>query len=215
MPRTALKVVSFVKNASNRRLVIRAELADVKPVIWRRLEILPELRLDQVHSVLQVSFEWDDSHLHAFEIPGRSKRAPALRRFVMDMREDQRPDIDVEPETGTTIGELLTKRGDKLHYFYDFGDSWEVILKFEKVIDVDENSPLARCVAGERAAPPDDSGGSWKYEWATTVSQNPSDPDYDYALEHMEWMAEMMGLDEWDPEAFDLQTVDNNVRATV
>ncbi len=52
---------------SNRRLVVRVDLMGAKPPIWRRLEIAPELRLDQVHGILQAAFDWDNSHLHEFE----------------------------------------------------------------------------------------------------------------------------------------------------
>src|SRR5699024_4010397 len=63
MPKKSPKKVS----SSNRRLVIRDELEGTEPAIWRRLELAPELRLDQVHDVLQAAFGWENVHLHEFE----------------------------------------------------------------------------------------------------------------------------------------------------
>ena len=49
---------------------VRADLAGAKPPIWRRVELRSDLTLDRVHEVLQVAFEWTDSHLHRFSIGG-------------------------------------------------------------------------------------------------------------------------------------------------
>lgn len=40
-----------------------------EPPVWRRLELRGEMRLDEVHAVLQAAFGWEDYHLHRFS-PG-------------------------------------------------------------------------------------------------------------------------------------------------
>lgn len=219
---------------SNRRLVIRVDLVGAKPPIWRRLEIAPELYLDQVHNVLQAAFEWTNSHLHEFELRGStnpshpngtgqsefqfegSHRGQVSRRFGMRMdEEDWGLEETGEPETETTLGELLVDPGDELHYLYDFGDDWEHSLKLEEARDAAPGAPLARCIAGRRACPPDDSGGIWTYEWAIIASKDPSDPTYQDAVERMEWMADISGSEEWDPKAFDIKAIDQAVRDVV
>lgn len=235
---------------SNRRLVIRVDLMGAKPPIWRRLEIAPELRLDQVHEVLQAAFDWDNSHLHEFEQrdvelannplrqkflrqlmasmsggPGAQIPSPDLgplgstktnRRFGMDLDDGWGvPGFveETESETRFRIGQLLVSPGDKLYYEYDFGDGWEHRLKLEKTIDVEPDAPLARCTAGRRAAPPEDSGGVWTYEWMLVASQDPSDPQYPAAVERMEWA---YGTGDFDPDtSFDLEVVDRQVQASV
>ena len=46
-------------------------------------------------------------------------------------------------------------------YEYDFGDSWGHILKVEKIVSDSVNMP--KCLAGNRACPPEDCGGPWRY----------------------------------------------------
>ncbi|WP_255469953.1 plasmid pRiA4b ORF-3 family protein [Pseudarthrobacter sp. NamE2] len=47
-------------------LVVRVELIESEPEIWRQLEIRDSLTLDQVHQVLQTASGWEDAHLHRF-----------------------------------------------------------------------------------------------------------------------------------------------------
>lgn len=236
------------KAKSNQRLVIRVDLVGAQTPIWRRLEIAPELYLDQVHDVLQAAFGWEDAHLHEFELqipidrsdkknsnaepdppPGSfaafraasgystPRRTHTSRKFGMRMEAEENWGLEAigEPETETTLGELLSKKGDTLSYLYDFGDSWEHSLVVEKVIDVKADAPLARCVDGQRAAPPDDTGGIFNYEWMLDAGTNPDDPDYQEASERMEWLEDISGVDAWDPNAFDLKEVDEAVQAAI
>jgi hypothetical protein len=55
-----------ITKSGTRRLVIRADLLGSKPPIWRRLELSPDLTLDQVHEVMQAAFHWYNAHLHEF-----------------------------------------------------------------------------------------------------------------------------------------------------
>ena len=47
-------------------LVVRVELVDSEPEIWRQLDVRGSQTLDQVHQVLQTVFGWEDMHLHRF-----------------------------------------------------------------------------------------------------------------------------------------------------
>ncbi|WP_158640860.1 IS1096 element passenger TnpR family protein [Serinicoccus profundi] len=59
-------------------LTVRVDVDQAKPPVWRRLELRGELRLDEVHSVLQAAFDWEDYHLHRFS-PGPSAGDGAAR----------------------------------------------------------------------------------------------------------------------------------------
>ena len=47
---------------------IKVVMDEVKPVVMRRLEIPLALRLDRLHTTLQVAIGWTDSHLYEFRI---------------------------------------------------------------------------------------------------------------------------------------------------
>src|SRR5699024_7717912 len=161
-----------------------------------------ELRVDQVHDVLQAAFGWENVHLHEFEsrtpidpadqssdagkpahppgsfaefLAASGKEVPPpthiTRRFGMQMEEEYLGSEESgELETKTTIGQLYLNPDGELYYFYDFGDGWELSLTLEEMIDVKPGSALVRCVAGELASPPEDSGGIWTYGWVIGAS---------------------------------------------
>jgi hypothetical protein len=41
-------------------LLLRIELLDIEPLIWRRLRLPKAMRLDSLHSVIQIAFGWTD-----------------------------------------------------------------------------------------------------------------------------------------------------------
>lgn len=73
----------------------------------------------------------------------------------------------------------MTEPGDVLRYVYDYGDAWQVTLRLEKVMSTDADAtngpvPIALCVDGRRAAPPEDSRGLD----AEALSSLQPDPDH-------------------------------------
>jgi len=89
-------------------LTVKVTLDDsAAPVVWRRLRVAADIRLDRLHQVLGAAIGWEDSHLHVFE------------------RGDDRygypnPEIEIEDDREKTLGDLLAALGDRLDYEYDF-----------------------------------------------------------------------------------------------
>ena len=52
-------------------LQLRAVLRSISPLIWRRLLVRGDTSVARLHQILQVAFDWQDMHLHRFEIRGR------------------------------------------------------------------------------------------------------------------------------------------------
>ena len=50
--------------------VLRATLLDVRPAVWRRLEVPSAITLGHLHLVLQAAFDWSGDHLHDFDVRG-------------------------------------------------------------------------------------------------------------------------------------------------
>lgn len=140
---------------------LRVELAEVRPLIWRTMEVPSDLRLNDLHTALQITMGWQNCHLHAFN------RWDTAHGFVepaflteLDVAEGG---VGV-PETAVTLDEVLAEPGDLLQYHYDFGDGWEHTVRLEAVLTRSDDSPDARCTGGARACPPEDCGGPWGYE---------------------------------------------------
>ncbi|MGH3620416.1 MAG: plasmid pRiA4b ORF-3 family protein [Sciscionella sp.] len=169
---------------------IKVALRGAKPPIWRRLEVPADISLARLHQVIQVAFDWYDSHMHVFETPyGEFGTADA--------------ELGYRAEAPVTLEQVAPDARSKIHYRYDFGDDWEHDILVEKVLDREETVSYPRCTGGRRAAPPEDCGGIWGYSDLTEILSDPAHPEHE---ERLEWL----GLDEaadFDPAGFDANTV--------
>ncbi|NUK18206.1 plasmid pRiA4b ORF-3 family protein, partial [Streptomyces lunaelactis] len=50
-------------------LQIKVTLADIRPPIWRRLQVPADLTLDRLHLVIQTAMGWENYHMHLFSTP--------------------------------------------------------------------------------------------------------------------------------------------------
>jgi hypothetical protein len=139
---------------------VQVHLDDSDPMIWRRLDLRSNLTLDMVHQVLQVAFDWTDSHLHRFSLGGGAfDHHSQLFLCAYDVQNKEWPeDDDGLPAAETRLDETLGGPGDVLQYLYDYGDNWELTLRLEEVLPAQADCPAAVVVDGERAAPPEDCG---------------------------------------------------------
>ena len=157
------------------RYIVRLELNDSDPPIWRRLAVRSDVTLDTVHRMIQAAFGWYDGHLYRFALGGRPFD-PAAEAFVCAL------DID-EGDPGTAVDqvrldETLQEPGDGLHYVYDYGDHWDLTIALEDVLALDDGV-VARCLEGDRAAPPEDCCGVRDAEGLAQLLDDPAAFDLD------------------------------------
>ncbi len=50
---------------------LRVILKDINPLICRRLLVPGDYSIADLHYILQIAFDWDNVHLHRFEIYGK------------------------------------------------------------------------------------------------------------------------------------------------
>jgi hypothetical protein len=164
---------------------IKVGLRGAKPPIWRRLQVPADINLARLHTVIQVAFDWADSHLHVFETPyGDFGSAGA--------------ELDHRPEGPVTLEQVAPGVKSKIRYTYDFGDDWEHDILVEKVLDHDEAVHYPRCIDGRRSAPPDDCGGIWGYAELVEILADSDHPEHE---DKLDWL----GLDDaadFDPIDF-------------
>jgi Plasmid pRiA4b ORF-3-like protein len=158
-------------------LRVRVDLEHAKPPIWRRLDVRSDIGLDVFHQVLQSAFGWTDTHLHRFALGGSPfDRNTELFLCPYDVEEGE---DDGVPAKDVTLDETLSEPGDVLQYCYDYGDSWDLIIALESVSRLDEPAPVAACVDGRRAAPPEDCGGMRNAADLAEVLEDPAGFDLD------------------------------------
>jgi len=174
---------------------LRAVLRGISPMIWRRLLVRAESTVADLHEVLQLSFGWEDLHLNRFEIRGRE----------YGVYRDGGPLFDADARK-VRLCDLKLRRLERFVYEYDFGDDWIHDLRIEAVLPVDARKSYPVCVAGKRAAPPEDCGGPhafmanrWQYELIGSGE----------AREELEDLVDDLDDEEWNrssgyhPERFD------------
>lgn len=156
---------------------VRVDLDHARPPIWRRLDLRSDLTLDQVHRVLQAAFGWWDYHLHRFALGGHPFDWHS--QLFLCPAEVEEGEEEGVATADVRLDEVIQQPGDALRYAYDYGDSWDLTLKLEKVLPAGEDEPPAVCIAGRRAAPPEDCGGLTDAADLATVLEDPAhfDPD--------------------------------------
>lgn len=165
---------------------LKVTLCEIAPTIWRRLLVPGNIRLDMLHETIQRAMGWKDTHLHEFIINGTIYGDP-----------DNPPEDEFVSERGTKtkLKFLNLVPGDKFVYRYDFGDDWKHEVLIEEITEPVPKECYPKCVAGERACPPEDCGGPPGYQHLLEVLKTPGTPEY-------RDLAEWLGGD-FDPEAFD------------
>ena len=174
---------------------LRIDIKDIRPPIWRRVLVLNSTTLAELHTIIQNAMDWDNAHLHEFEING-------LRYGPM---EDEDPWDLGGPDASTDVPlhAVIGRAGSSFTYTYDFGDDWKHTIKLEKILPVEEGASYPRCIKGKRACPPEDCGGPWGYGGLLEALSDPTHPSH---RDLTEWLG-----DAFNPEAFDLTTINNRL----
>ncbi len=184
--------------ASERLYQFKITLKDIKPLIWRRIQV-KDCTLDKFHERIQTAMGWTNSHLHQFKIGGLLYGDPQL---LLQGFED---DPEIVNSLDTRLGSVVPEDGKRLRfeYEYDFGDGWEHDVLFEGCLRAEKGARYPRCLEGERACPPEDVGGPYGYEEYVEAM---ADPEHEEHESFIEWSGP------FDPEAFDAQAATKVMR---
>jgi hypothetical protein len=101
---------------------LQITLKGISPPIWRRLLITDTTPLSEVHSAIQASMDWTDSHLHHFVVGNARYGVPDV------------DDRDIKDERQMRLDQVLKVQGDSVVYEYDFGDDWEHEVRLHRVL---------------------------------------------------------------------------------
>lgn len=124
---------------------LRVILEGISPLIWRRLLVPGDYSIADLHYILQIAFEWDNVHLHRFEIYSKEYGIG----YAGGMSFSDNPHK-------VRLADFKFRRGEKFSYEYDFGSSWQHSIRVEDILrpDLRKNYPL--CAGGRNLAPIED-----------------------------------------------------------
>jgi hypothetical protein len=103
-------------------------------------------------------------------------------------------DREVAPGWIMPISAFFSAENNRALYRYDFGDDWNHDVRLEKILPRKPDAIYPVCLAGSRACPPEDCGGTWGYEDMLQILE---DPDHDEYEGTIEWLGE-----DFDPDEF-------------
>jgi hypothetical protein len=158
-------------------------LGGIEPVIWRRIQVPAEYSFWDLHVAIQDAMGWLDYHLHAFYPAKAGKR----NRIEIGIPMDEPGAENVLAGWEVPIADWFGTPGTAMRYEYDFGDGWSHEVLLEGILLREKGVKYPLCIAGERAAPPEDCGGIPGYWHLLEVLQDPDSPEYDdlvYWLKH-------------------------------
>lgn len=161
-------------------LEIRLQL-EGEPVV-RQITVPLSRTFQELHKILQVSFEWSDSHLHEFRFAAQAE-SPEVR-LVMDEEafEYSYGEEKLILEHEVRLVDYLTENLS-FQYVYDFGDDWEHVILVKRIWD-EKDFNHAVCTRVKGTTPPEDVGGKYGYEDFLKIIGDSKNQEYE---EMMEW----------------------------
>ena len=155
----------------------KVTIEDLDQPVWRVILIPGDATFLQLHEVLQVAFEWDDSEQHIFRI------RQGTRRFVVVPPEDLSEFPTGMDEEKTQIADLFKNQGQQGLYTYDTKDEWEHFLELEAIEAAEATEEYPQIIDGEKMSPPEEAAGAKGYNKLRTAVQDPDHPSHERALE--------------------------------
>lgn len=154
---------------------VKIFLYDIEPAIWRRINVPGEITMAKFHTIIQQAMGWEDRQAHEF-LHGKGKK---LDQIIAAADHDHAGAPYHQDETKIKLADFVGRKRLPLRllYRYDFAEDWIHEIVVEAKEPTDSNKPTL--IDGERACPPEDSGGPWEYKSCLAGESDWLDPRYD------------------------------------
>jgi len=169
---------------------------DVEPAVVRRLEVPFDIKLSDLHLVIQVAMPWWNYHLYEFRarnhrwgLPDPDFGWPGMPRVLS--------------AKAASLAELAATGTKTFTYVYDFGDDWEHKVKIEKTYEPAPGAAYPRLIEASGRCPPEDVGGPWGYVEYLEVLCN---PNHERHTEMVEWRGS-----DFDPKVVDVPGIEKEL----
>jgi hypothetical protein len=170
---------------------IRITLDDIKPAIWRRIELPLTNSLKTLHLAVQAAMLFETYHLFRFDVGEASYGIPFDDDYMHPPTRDA---------GNIRLAKIIERGITAFTYTYDFGDDWRHSIVIEEILPADPMVEYPQFVDGERRAPPEDVGGIPGFEEFLDAMTRPRHPARKTL---MEWYGRA-----FDPDDIDRATID-------
>jgi len=171
------------------RLIV--EIDDVTPRVVRCVEVPCDIRLDDLHFVLQIAIGWQNGHPFEFRI---GDAAWGLQ--------DRDAESNPLPAEQATLADILAL-GSTFTYGYVFGEDWQHTIRLESRATAQPDVRYPQLVSAKGRCPPADIGGPIGYETYLCTIADPTSIHHEDMLEFDE--------PDFDPNAVDAPALRKNL----
>src|SRR5580693_3797058 len=170
---------------------LSVEIDDVEPRVVRVVDVPADIRLDDLHFVLQIVIGWQNGHPFEFRIGDKLWGQP-----------DRDAEFSPTPAEQATLADILAQ-GDTFQYDYVFGEDWQhtVTLLSRSLAQPDMRYP--NLISAEGRCPPADIGGPVGYETYLRSIADPNSVNYEHMIE--------FDAPDFDPHVVDEATLRKNL----
>jgi hypothetical protein len=162
---------------------LTVEIDDVTPRVARCLDAPLDIRLDDLHFVLQIAIGWQNGHPFEFRIGDKVWGLP-----------DREAESSPTPADKATLAEILAL-GDSFKYDYVFGEDWQHTVTMQARTKAAPDMHYPYLVSAEGRCPPADIGGPIGYETYLRTIADPASLNHEDMLE--------FDAPDFDPHAVD------------
>ena len=176
-------------------LQFKIGLKDIRPPIWRRIQVPEIYTFWDLHVAVQDAMGWQDQHLHEWLLKDQNT-GEVVHLGIYPAEFEDEPEVTMDWEI--PIQHLAPLPYVSIDYNYDFGDGWEHIVFFEGRFPKASGKTYPCCTEGQRTCPPEDVGGPDGYQEFLSAVKDPKHPDHE---DMSRW------CDSFDPDAFSSKSV--------
>ncbi len=197
------------------------ELEDYEPKIWRRIQVMNNIKFARLGYIIMTLFEMQASHLYEFEIDllenfkrrdrefweeDSDAESRIKKRRVGILDEDNIYDFNnlegYEPLKDSTeeyVKHYIYDENDEMIFKYDFGDNWRVKVKIEKIFEDKEidGREFPRVIEGQGYGIIENCGGTGGLEEIRKAFTLKKGDEYE---NYSNWL----GVEELDLDTFDI-----------
>jgi hypothetical protein len=177
---------------------LRISLTDTDPEIWRLLEVPAEITLKDLHVVIQAAMGWENAHLFEYQVGRERIVGPGMGDVGFG---GARPPSAAR----VALADLAAGGVKRFAYIYDMGDSWEHVIKIQKILPADPAANYPRLIDGAGRCPPEDVGGVPGFYAFLEAIADPDHPDHE---DQRDWYG-----DTFDPADMDRTRIDKQLAA--
>ena len=160
--------------------------------VYRTVVVPSSLTFEQLHEIIQIIFDWHDSHLHRFFILSNEKDndlcntyGRPLDAIIISQYEELYNEMDGDYNI---LDERFVRLKDFFEYYktigyrYDYGDNWEHNIVLEKTYMSEEEIDV-ELLDKHGTRPLEDVGGQSGYEEYLSIINDKNNPECESYLE--------------------------------